>query len=554
MNATKENLVLQTPIDIKHEKKITSPIYNRSPLTKKHEEMNKDKCAGICKSKERLSMKQEKNRKKDKPREGDAITRRMLDKRTARLRFADDFKNNIEEHLQLKNQREIPMVHNIVNHQENISVFVRKRPLFQHELKRGEFDVVRLILPTSITVENCVMLPDMKNMQIKPSTYPCTLSFDENCSDDMVYTKTASPLLHHVIQNGANAAVLMYGPTGSGKSYTMSGIQKRLSCELFQLLSHDNSAEVRLICVELTGKKCKDLLLSSKKAVSCSDIKIVDADVKSCQPAIIMNANSIKVSSSSEFMQVINQANKRRATANTEKNGVSSRSHAIYHVEISHLTTSQESLKKTIVLDLIDLAGTERRNDSLFHSLERQKESTEINETLFKLKECIRAKVSGSHVPYRSHFLTRLLRGHFEDKNSKFSLIATVAPNTSDTEHTMDTLKTASSFMGAEQMIKEGISRDVIPVKKQIAHTHPKQWNHTQLLTWLKKMGYYDLCSKPLDDDLDGKKFLKWNLSLLRTKLCNGNNELSLSIFKALRNECDRISKLQLKHRLLSKK
>ena len=110
MNATKENLVLQTPIDIKHEKKITSPIYNRSPLTKKHEEMNKDKCAGFCKSKERLSMKQEKNRKKDKPREGDAITRRMLDKRTARLRFADDFKNNIEEHLQLKNQRENPMV------------------------------------------------------------------------------------------------------------------------------------------------------------------------------------------------------------------------------------------------------------------------------------------------------------------------------------------------------------------------------------------------------------------------------------------------------------
>ena len=68
------------------------------------------------------------------------------------------------------------------------------------------------------------------------------------------------------------------------------------------------------------------------------------------------------------------------------------------------------------LLYIIDLAGSERSDDSKGHSKALMDETKEINFSLMSLKECIRARTlaSGSggasiHVPYRRSKLTLLM-------------------------------------------------------------------------------------------------------------------------------------------------
>jgi kinesin family protein 2/24 len=83
-----------------------------------------------------------------------------------------------------------------------------------------------------------------------------------------------------------------------------------------------------------------------------------------------------------------------------------------------------------------------------------KKETSEINASLYALKECIRARAKSSsknpYVPYRASNLTRLLRESSENEEAKLCIIATIAPNATDTEHPMETLKTVSSLAGNE--------------------------------------------------------------------------------------------------------
>ncbi len=100
------------------------------------------------------------------------------------------------------------------------------------------------------------------------------------------------------------------------------------------------------------------------------------------------------------------------------------------------------------VLTLIDCAGSERRHDSMYHSSERQKESAEINASLWALKECIRARATNnSRIPYRNSNLTRILRESFERQNARLCVIACVAPNATDTEHTVSSCFNRSVYI-----------------------------------------------------------------------------------------------------------
>jgi hypothetical protein len=61
------------------------------------------------------------------------------------------------------------------------------------------------------------------------------------------------------------------------------------------------------------------------------------------------------------------------------------------------------------VLTLVDCAGTERKEDSARHCVQRQREAAEINGSLHALKECIRARAKGSAViPFRGSTLTKV--------------------------------------------------------------------------------------------------------------------------------------------------
>ena len=82
---------------------------------------------------------------------GEVDGRRNLDKRTARLRYGDAFKLDIMQHRQ-----RLQYLNNGSNHsdkacgqiqdrgQNGVSIAVRKRPIFDYEIDRGDYDIVSI--------------------------------------------------------------------------------------------------------------------------------------------------------------------------------------------------------------------------------------------------------------------------------------------------------------------------------------------------------------------------------------------------------------------------
>jgi kinesin family protein 2/24 len=503
-------------------------------------------------------------------------TRRNLDKRSARLKYSQHFKHDIQAHLKVqakKGQRikeemrraEDTTIGDIYDSKEvasagGVAIFVRKRPIFSYELARNDFDVVSLgtdTIPsflgsrsgigTSIRIHNCHMHADMRRMMVQPTTYPSTLAFDETCSNEVVYETVAHPLVQNVTNHGAISTILMFGQTGSGKTYTMSSIELHASHNIFAAVeemtnsSKSPSVTVSLQFIELAGKVCRDMITSNPKGNA--NVKIVDDENGRAR---IMKARKKVVNSPEELTALIALGKSRRATEATDANGVSSRSHAVCQIEVRVKATDGEERRG--VLNLLDCAGTERRNDSLYHSASRQKESTEINASLYALKECIRARTrresKSPYVPYRSSNLTRLLRESFEREDAKLCVIATVSPNATDTEHSMETLKTVASIAGSSNLVSAEKSRIVEPAglpKRNIGRS-TKQMSHDQLVEWMQKK---NIPHDGIGDAIDGKALFKLSAKMLCSQCFRGDAKLAEEVFKKVRNENDIVEKLQ---------
>jgi len=372
---------------------------------------------------------------------------------------------------------------------------------------------------------------------MKHIRYPVTAAFDEHCCDDDTYKHIAKPLVLDAVMNGGVSTILMFGQTGAGKSFTMTGIETRMAHSIFQALdtSHDESQPVVTIqFVELCGsKEIRDLLVKKSGDVKLAEDK--DGSVR------ILNAASCEVTSPEELLSRILMAKGRRATEATDKNGVSSRSHAVCQISV----TNENISSKRGLLTLIDCAGSERRHDSMYHSSERQKESSEINASLYSLKECIRARANDiTVVPFRSSSLTRILKESFVRDGARLCVIACVAPNATDTNHTMETLKTVASIVGVEDQIKESSACTVEPptltTATRTAVLAPKQWTHERLIKFLahKKVSGVQLTEKH-----DGRALMKMSVMNIKTHLLPDRDEdKAKKIFDLLRKENDRVA------------
>ena len=172
--------------------------------------------------------------------------RRNLDKRTARLRYSDDFRAEVKRRLskregaesgggsQVSERNKHRGEDNVeydpyLRERNGISVFVRKRPLFGYEEERGDYDVVSVQRSRSlastlnsddsshgdtgqdfVVVHNCFMHPDMRRMFVRPTSFPCSAAFGDDCTDDDVYEHIAAPMVRSAARGGV-ATVLMYG-------------------------------------------------------------------------------------------------------------------------------------------------------------------------------------------------------------------------------------------------------------------------------------------------------------------------------------------------------
>ena len=223
------------------------------------------------------------------------------------------------------------------------------------------------------------------------------------------------------------------------------GIIARAVFDLFKakaaLENGTERVKITMSYLEIYNEQAIDLLVNNNKDEDNVDSSSTFLQVRDSKDGVtIPNLTHHNVSCPNDVTNLMHLASKKRATASTNMNAVSSRSHAICTLNVSiapndsidengegmeddcsprSLSSSDQNGMKA-KLTLVDLAGSERMKRTGAEG-KRMKEGININKGLFVLGQVVSALSemgqrsgssggSGSHIPYRDSKLTRLLQ------------------------------------------------------------------------------------------------------------------------------------------------
>ncbi|ELT93052.1 hypothetical protein CAPTEDRAFT_105632, partial [Capitella teleta] len=292
---------------------------------------------------------------------------------------------------------------------------------------------------------------------------------DDFASQEMVYGDLGAEVLASATE-GYNACVFAYGPTGSGKTYTMMGLPgdegliPRICEGLFDRMKQVRevefeeeifSFEVSVSYFEIYNEKVRDLLPAddeTKRDEKCS-LKVREHPkdgpyVQGLKQRIVRDKQGVQ--------ELIDKGTENRTTAATHMHDRSSRSHAIFTINFTQAKLD-EDLPSEIVskINLVDLAGSERADPTTNYHRGRLKEGANINKSLVALGNVIQAlgspqgqerstsvKTKALFIPYRDSVLTWLLKDSLGG-NARTIMIATISPSSLRYNETINTLRYA---------------------------------------------------------------------------------------------------------------
>jgi len=341
-----------------------------------------------------------------------------------------------------------------------IRVIVRKRPMSRKEgAKSDEVDVIH---PLQYHSHGRIMVYQPKTKvdltrEVESLPFAFDNVFGEKLTNHDIYHDTIKSLIPGVFE-GRWASVFAYGQTGSGKTFTMMGstltgikagnrhvnhdenlgLYYLAAQDVFELANSDEFSHItiRASLFEIYAGKLFDLL-NKRTPVRCLE----NHKGRVCFPGLSEHS----VSDAEQLMNIIEQGSMNRSTGSTSANRDSSRSHAVLQLHLRGAKGKKQDVEHGR-LTFIDLAGSERGADTSQASRTTRLEGAEINTSLLALKEVIRALATGdslTHVPFRGSKLTQVLKEGFVGKNSRTVMVACVAPNITNCEHTLNTLRYA---------------------------------------------------------------------------------------------------------------
>lgn len=210
---------------------------------------------------------------------------------------------------------------------------------------------MRPLIPRDVSQVSCVQVNEHQ-LQIRETTGNAlfdeyqtgyTFNFDWICgpeaTQDEVFMRV-SPVLE-AFTAGESGTIMCYGVTSSGKSYTMfNGIVPRVSERLEGLME---GGAVSCTCLQIYNEQVYDLFGGEGQ-----QIRIVQV---SGRPVEVQGASVCVARSGEELAEALVVAERRRRTAQTRYNDLSSRSHVVLTL------TLRDGAAR---LHLVDLAGSER--------------------------------------------------------------------------------------------------------------------------------------------------------------------------------------------------
>ncbi|KAK9510750.1 hypothetical protein O3M35_005471 [Rhynocoris fuscipes] len=319
---------------------------------------------------------------------------------------------------------------------DSVKVALRIRPLVKNEIDNG--------------CQSCIeRIPNEPQVGIGKANQMFTFNyvFDEFEGQSKVYNVAVKHLIENLFK-GYNVTILAYGQTGSGKTYTMGtnysgygemGVIPRAVYDIFEIIDNTkgNTYNVTASFIELYNESLYDLLTNKSREQSIVDMREHNNSL------VIPGLTEVEVTSPEETLDKLKEGSLGRMVGATAMNAQSSRSHAIFTVNIK--ITPNENPKETIMskFHLVDLAGSERSKKTGATG-ERFREGVNINKGLLVLGNVISQLCEGNHsfINYRDSKLTRLLQDSLGG-NSVTLMIACVSPADYNQEESLSTLRYA---------------------------------------------------------------------------------------------------------------
>ena len=249
---------------------------------------------------------------------------------------------------------------------------------------------------------------------------------------------------------GFNGTVFAYGPTGSGKTFTMSGsssnfnyrgIIPRAITRLFQELGGkvEYESKVSISYLEIYNEIIFDLLSPIPANEQKGEINFQE-DSKG--NVVVKGLTKHSVANEEEAFNLLFEGESNRTVSEHQLNKGSTRSHCIFTISVE-MKSKVESSEKVLTskLNFVDLAGSERVKETGSSGL-ALKEAAYINKSLTFLEQVVVALTDKTkrkeYVPYRQSKLTHILKDAIGG-NCRTIMIATIWP---EEQFIMDTLST----------------------------------------------------------------------------------------------------------------
>ncbi|SMQ54334.1 unnamed protein product [Zymoseptoria tritici ST99CH_3D7] len=329
--------------------------------------------------------------------------------------------------------------------------------------------------------------------------------FDENTTQEGLWEYLSDSVTSFV--KGYNVSILAYGQSGSGKSYTMGtsgpedqadpevkGVVPRAAQALFEALNGSSSRpsglqtpkrysvqnmpsiagvarggnasskswELRATYVEIYNEQFRDLLVPEAVPQHERGQVLVREDAKG--RIMLTGLTQLPINSAEDVLNALNFGSTIRQTDATAINARSSRSHAVFSLNLiqkkadgrsAPLTKAEKhrsmptddvpGAENIVTLDsklhFVDLAGSERLKNTGATG-ERAKEGIAINAGLASLGKVISqlsTKQGSGHISYRDAKLTRLLQDSLGGNAITF-MVACVTPAAFHLSETLNTV------------------------------------------------------------------------------------------------------------------
>ncbi|XP_049419575.1 kinesin-like protein KIFC3 isoform X3 [Epinephelus fuscoguttatus] len=334
----------------------------------------------------------------------------------------------------------------------NIRVFCRVRPVSQEEQDSAD---AKTMLSFDSDDDAVLYLSNKGKMM----TFELDKVFPPQATQEEVFLEVQSLVTSCI--DGFNVCIFAYGQTGSGKTYTMEGevdnpgINQRALRLLFSEVTEkapDWDYKISVSMVEIYNETLRNLL--GENPTDKLDIKMnPDGSGQLYVPGL----TEITVQSPEDINRVFELGHMNRATACTNLNEHSSRSHALLIITVSGFNTATGNRTQG-KLNLVDLAGSERIGKSGAEG-SRLREAQCINKSLSALGDVINAlRSKHSHVPFRNSRLTYLLQDSLNG-DSKTLMMVQVSPLAANMSESVCSLKFAQRVRSVELSSSSSSSR-----------------------------------------------------------------------------------------------